>query len=828
MDKWETWWRLAQIFDSMIEEDVVWSANKLNNFRDGLNVLQRNAIHCYSLAVSISMQQTDPPSAEIAGKLFELFHDFGLRIYASSRPPFAMEVFSVNEFSRPFSGEDMYSGKPHLAVTEEIAWKFSAFLFGRALNYKKSHWHSHYMKAKCLWKMCCRGVANDEGPVYVQDVVESLQLAVRAVPKRRSDRQDPIIEPFYKLMSVVNKAVRGGKLSVTEGHRILEDNTPFTRGISPPGLPSQWDEFMELVLKALSAADKAGWHHRMAARLAHIKFETSAYAARHLLTPRILTKSMNLQIWKPDNERYASFCGLLFVCLLDLRGMESLAKRVRKKVSECYEHTKLWTEIFEGYIKILEGEARKEGVVLEDAVFKSITHEDFEAGADKLKEWSEGPTASHKLLDVLSSAMELKKLNASLAKAARLDSLLEHTFATLYGAVVPTLTAPEARTTPAIAATAGMDAVSAKKAADRRHKMSVDNLLLDVVPEDVGVESGRTEDGDPSEVVGPPGHSAAATRVAAGSRPRAKAITRREILRKAEMVVSSKAVAVAAVAAASRASGRSQGAVRAGGPALVHFSAPEDGDGDEDRDGDGDGDGDGDRDGRAQPRTWTRSPEKQPAGERRRRSNSQSDDAASGHATPPVAEDWQGSGAENGHGFLDAHDDQRRGAGAMDVDDDDDLPLDSFPQDHHLAAEEEDDIDQDEHELDEVLTEGMSIDGEDDDALDDEEEEEEEEDGGVRDVVPPAGVVMLTTPPFPQLPSMRTAPPVVRLPSMRTTSPPALRPNVPMTSPAALLPIPRLITISPLARLPRMRTTPPAVRREAEGDDVIMLDAHEE
>ena len=44
-EKWETWLRLAQAYDSMIEDSVTWSAEKLNNEMTEIVQLQRSALH---------------------------------------------------------------------------------------------------------------------------------------------------------------------------------------------------------------------------------------------------------------------------------------------------------------------------------------------------------------------------------------------------------------------------------------------------------------------------------------------------------------------------------------------------------------------------------------------------------------------------------------------------------------------------------------------------------------------------------------------------------------------------------------------------------------
>jgi hypothetical protein len=137
---WETWYRLAQCYDSLLEEEVLWSADTLNNNKDSINLLQRHAIHSYAMATATALRSA-PPSLETAQKISDMFTDFGIRMYASSRPPFAMEAFRLDNFKRLFSGaQGMYEKHAHSVLTEYKAWKFASVLFKKALAAKPDYW----------------------------------------------------------------------------------------------------------------------------------------------------------------------------------------------------------------------------------------------------------------------------------------------------------------------------------------------------------------------------------------------------------------------------------------------------------------------------------------------------------------------------------------------------------------------------------------------------------------------------------------------------------------------------------------------------------------
>ena len=141
MEKWETWYRLAQVYDAKIEEDTTWNADKLNNHKTDLNVLQRHTVHCYAMAVAAAVRCAEA-SFDNAAKLSQLYFDYGSRIYASSREPFSMEAFSLKDFDKFYSGETegMYKERPFRGFQLYPAWNLASVLFRRALTDQSQSW----------------------------------------------------------------------------------------------------------------------------------------------------------------------------------------------------------------------------------------------------------------------------------------------------------------------------------------------------------------------------------------------------------------------------------------------------------------------------------------------------------------------------------------------------------------------------------------------------------------------------------------------------------------------------------------------------------------
>jgi hypothetical protein len=139
-DHWETWYRLAQCFDFELEDEVMWTADKINNNRSDLVRMQRGAIHCYIMAISTAVRTADD-SVETAAKLSEMYHNFGMRLYASSREPFTMEAFYLDEFERHFSGpQGMYKKALHAEMNRFKLWMYTAHIFKKATADGSNNW----------------------------------------------------------------------------------------------------------------------------------------------------------------------------------------------------------------------------------------------------------------------------------------------------------------------------------------------------------------------------------------------------------------------------------------------------------------------------------------------------------------------------------------------------------------------------------------------------------------------------------------------------------------------------------------------------------------
>ena len=83
-----------------------------------------------------------------------------------------------------------------------------------------------YIFGKVLWKMhnCSDDVLGSAKRIGFQPAIDAFTRAVEACPERRDNRhpdKEPILEPHYKLLSVVHKLVRLRRVSVRFSSRLF-------------------------------------------------------------------------------------------------------------------------------------------------------------------------------------------------------------------------------------------------------------------------------------------------------------------------------------------------------------------------------------------------------------------------------------------------------------------------------------------------------------------------------------------------------------------------------------------------------------------------------
>jgi hypothetical protein len=378
------------------------------------------------------------------------------------------------------------------------------------------------MLGKCLWKLRRRtdqGIPEEDRPP-IPKIIEAFIKAIQAVPKPRDSRSEPILEPHYKLVSIMHKLVKFEGIDMQEAADTLQRQPYAIRKGEVVEIPDveAWDSFILESVRHLGTIDKSKWQHRIISRAAHLQFDGKeptveiATAARAELKDSIFTKTMVVNVWKPEHERagrhcvymekYVKFMVMLLVILDDKTSLESLVKRVRKKQAEYFRFNEVWSDCCLAYCKII----RKAGGIPmnKDEIIKSFPPEDFEEISDALQIWVDDPNTFHPSFNVLKEAIELKKLNNNLMKPMPIDDLVSDAYANFLlqvGCNLPRIKRP-------------VPPLPANGDPRSQGPMSMNNLVSnldgEMTPSQLSLEE---------------------------TRPRAKAPSRREILRRADLLV---------------------------------------------------------------------------------------------------------------------------------------------------------------------------------------------------------------------------------------------------------------------------------------------------
>lgn len=331
-----------------------------------------------------------------------------------------------------------------------------------------------YMLSKCYWKMYQTrddelDVKDMRSKISIETLINTLKKAVKVAHNaRRGRNSDPILEPHYKIVSILHKLVMRGDLPSSEAATILSEQ-PFGLAVNPDdhfasfSEPEDWEEYIIRNLSKLKDKDKSNWQHRIIFRHARILFcednptsEASdqlveAKAAFGILRDSMVTKTMVMNVWKCDAERpgrhhvyteqYVRFMTKLLVIMADRVNLEQLLRRLRKKGADFYHFTDLWQSCCMSYLKLLR-EGYHVSPVMDDA-FKSLSSEEFEVVGERIATWAASDGADVPLFNCMKDAIELKKLNANLMKVAPIDDLLNDCYSRIYSEIAKTLPGPD-------------------------------------------------------------------------------------------------------------------------------------------------------------------------------------------------------------------------------------------------------------------------------------------------------------------------------------------------------------------------------------------------
>ncbi|KAG7859624.1 hypothetical protein KL939_002524 [Ogataea angusta] len=349
--RFESWLLLAQAYSYLVEDDIIWTSDKLNNVDKKRNtaMLQRKSLLCYFMSISLFTGLSTERQKELTPVATMLWTSLGKELYNAMMSPMERLALNVDSDTETNHIENSSTLSPilHLPLNVTV-YRVLEICFRQACNLNPKDWYSHFYLAKSQSKL--RG--KNRYKVVTKSLLSACDLALKA-----SDRDDHIVEPHYFLCSLTYKSVMHGDVSLEEGLNVLKSDSLFQECLCEASNLDQFGKMIIGLLQRCISYDRKNWQHRPKYRIARIYIDqyNDLEAAKNEMLSIINLKSTvrNLSnIWKPENERpgkhfvYNYSYIVFFVELLDrskdVHSLFQLIKKLRKLGSSMIDQIKVF------------------------------------------------------------------------------------------------------------------------------------------------------------------------------------------------------------------------------------------------------------------------------------------------------------------------------------------------------------------------------------------------------------------------------------------------------------------------------------------------------
>lgn len=303
----ESWFLLGQAFGYLVEDDLIWTSDKLTipDRKVATANLQRKSLICYLMAINQAAHLggvDNQQSASLKPVIGLLMSSFSKEAYGAIMKPMDMHAFKALTNPRFIKGEfgaSFVNDALETTVKKKLVLKIVQQSLHIAIKAEPKDWVNYYYLSKVQRKL-------DKPP---KTVLESLQIAAE-LAELNPNGPDPVIEPHYRLCSLIYKYVKNNQLPFAEAVQFLQ-NDEVVASKEPIEDIKNNQEFYQVIIKALKrvmAYDKKKWHHKPRYRLAQILFhnfddvEGAKEEMSSIVTIKATSKTLVL-IWKPENER---------------------------------------------------------------------------------------------------------------------------------------------------------------------------------------------------------------------------------------------------------------------------------------------------------------------------------------------------------------------------------------------------------------------------------------------------------------------------------------------------------------------------------------------
>lgn len=326
INRLESWILLGQCFGLMVEDDLVWTSDKINSSdkRKNIAFIQKKSILCYLMAVDCYYSRKTEEPNKMETVMNTLWESLGFEMYNSWFAPLNKLAYHVKPIEgqqlKGFESNDIGLEYKDCDLPNSVIIKTLQICF---INSNNEQWLNKMYLSKSMLKLNDNSSQTTFAPSPLNydeiftSLVKSCQLAWVTIRK-----DEPIVEPHYQLFISALKAHQQGGISIDQFISILLQDPLFT-SMELTGLDV--DTISLTLLDKICAYDKKNWQHRPIYRKAMVYAQKDQLDLALAEMDKIVNLKTNVRnlitIWKPDVERsgrHFYYCGEYSLLLGDL------------------------------------------------------------------------------------------------------------------------------------------------------------------------------------------------------------------------------------------------------------------------------------------------------------------------------------------------------------------------------------------------------------------------------------------------------------------------------------------------------------------------------
>lgn len=288
----EPWFLLGQTFSLQVEDDLIWTSDKLNvpDKKEATAATQRKSILCFLMALNILIRR-EIEGKEVRQSVFAMCLSYLSReLYHGLTKPMSGLCFETKSWRAILTDRGDVSVVPFASLSCQRAQLFTITLHTvkMAIQVDKNDWLNYFYLAQSLHKLN-------------KDPKEVINASLKACELNRSG-----IEPHYQLCSYIYKYGKRGLLSEKTALQCLHDTKYFFGPLEESSDEHKLESLVLRALKKISHIDKKKWHHKHRYKLSKIYYDLQEFDKSYEeMESLIILKSTNknlVSIWKPELE----------------------------------------------------------------------------------------------------------------------------------------------------------------------------------------------------------------------------------------------------------------------------------------------------------------------------------------------------------------------------------------------------------------------------------------------------------------------------------------------------------------------------------------------